>query len=121
MPNTTIAAPTTKRCRVCERELSIDDFSPDVSKRDGLRSECRECYTDQQRTRRAARLGPRCEACGSTASRCIDLDENGEVRGTLCRPCKAIATMAEQASKVLEYLESRRDPEPRRSGRVWSA
>lgn len=108
----------TKICRVCNRELRLEDFYPDTCKSDGFRSECRECYNEQQRIRRLApKPGPECEACGSTRSRVLDLDEEGEVRGTLCKPCKQVAATEIRGVQVLSYLAEKR--KAKRSGRVW--
>ncbi len=38
-----VAVASTKICNGCEKELSIDEFTKDRSKGDGLRSRCKEC------------------------------------------------------------------------------
>ena len=42
----------TKRCSKCGRILPIDNFSKDKTKKDGLRSNCKECCSKYQQTNR---------------------------------------------------------------------
>lgn len=48
------AAPATKRCAKCGRELQISEFNKNRNSRDGLQDTCRECFSAYNRKRYAS-------------------------------------------------------------------
>lgn len=48
------AAPATKRCAKCGRELPVSEFNKKRNSRDGLQDTCRKCFSDYNRERYAS-------------------------------------------------------------------
>lgn len=68
-----------KRCGGCERVLSLDCFSADRNRRDGLQARCRECVAEYG----AAHYRRRREAAGKTVREKVDVPPGHK----LCRTC----------------------------------
>ncbi|QEY22436.1 HNH endonuclease [Psychrobacillus sp. AK 1817] len=88
-----------KKCSKCKESKSVEKFSKDKSKSDGLTSACKECnnyrekrrrenggdFTKEQKLASFKKYGKLCRICGNTS----DLQVDHKLPQTLCEPFKA--------------------------------
>lgn len=113
---------TTKRCRHCKQEKPVTEFNKNRSKKDGLRSDCRECHRAHKREyqkKNAARnpgevaVPPekRCPECGVT--RPVSEWHRSRARPDglqgHCKPCMRAKVAKYRAGNGEKYREKSRE------------
>lgn len=126
-----------KTCRDCGEIKPLEDFSKAKQAKDGIRNFCKKCATAKMKAwtqanpeaakaiearRRLKRYGitdvsvlgePKCNACGSTESLCVDHDHSccgaGKacescVRGWLCRDCNTALGLLKDSPRRIQML-----------------
>lgn len=107
---------TTKVCRICHKEKSIDNFHLD---RGSPYSKCKECFSDYQKSlRNAKKTAPdkpeKCECCGKIPEKwvCDHYPGTDIFRGWVCSNCNLAAGYVddsyEGAVKLVNYLYQRK-------------
>lgn len=106
----------TKICRICNQNKPIDDFHLD---RGSPYSKCKECFSDYQKSLRAAKKSApdkpaKCECCGKIPDKWVcDHYPGTEIfRGWVCSNCNLAAGYMddtyEGAIKLFNYLYERK-------------
>lgn len=113
-----------KRCCQCKELLSVECFSIDNTRNDGLRARCRSCDGEKNRESKYKRVygitiedydrmleeqGGLCAICRNppiTYRLAVDHDhDTGAVRGLLCPPCnRALEKYIYLSGNINEYI-----------------